>query len=100
MNITKRMNEMLNDPGAMFEAMSIDGITYPFPTNFLAVGEDNWPALRDKINAFDDERAICIGNLIKQHETGTIEERIACDAAIGSIIRKQVLGHLARIEEA
>ena len=91
------IRQLLKDPEAMWESLSVDGVEYNFDKP--RSGDANYLEQTEKMFIFDNERAIAIGNFIELHESGTVEEKIAFDAAIGSIIRRQVLAHLASINE-
>jgi len=92
--------KLLRDPAAIWEAMSADGITYPFDDNRVGLSESDRQDLQDKINGYDDAVAMSIGDLIAAHGEAHEFGQLAVDAALGEIVRKQILGHLERMPES
>jgi len=103
MSLSNEVKKLLQDSNTIWEALSADGVTYPFNDSRFGKSEKTRFEIVEEVNAFDKERALSIANLILLHEeeieNGNTENAIALDTCIGAIVRNQVIGHMKRIEE-
>jgi len=104
MSLSYEVKKLLQDTDAIWEALSIDGVSYPFDNSRFGKSDEQRMEIAEQVKVFDDERAICIANFILANQmamdTGLIDDAISADAVIGAIIRKQVVGHMERIVES
>jgi len=75
----RRFETLLSDPDNISEALSFNGIKYPFNDCFLGKTEHERAALRKRINDFDDNLARQLAVLIITKD----------DAELGRILRVQ-----------
>ena len=71
---------LLQDPDFMWEAVSVDGVQYPFPTNYMLCSKERRLELKRQQNEFDGNLAKKIGQLVKDKD----------DAELGRIFREQI----------
>ena len=95
------MNEqamkLLDDPEAIWEAISVDGVKYD---NNELKGE----AAAIYEYEYDNERALAIGNMVKlaleeNTPSGDTWKGRAADACLGAMVRNQITKHLEAIAE-
>ena len=104
MTLSPEVKDLLKDPEAIWEALSIDGVSYPFDSTLHGRNRGERKEIAAKIKNFDDERAIAIGNMVLAHHNaidgfgGKIA--IDIDAVLGAIVRKQIIKHLEKIAES
>jgi len=104
MSLTKEVKELLKDPEAIWQALSIDGVSYPFDSTLHGRNAAERKKIAKKIKIFDDKRAIAIGRMILEYQVETDSARISTaaflEATIGHMVRKQIIKHLEKIAES
>jgi hypothetical protein len=104
MTLSPEVKELLTDPEAIWQALSIDGVSYPFDSTLHGRNRGERMEIAEKIKIFDDERALMIGDLILEHrkelESSEMTQAMMTDAIIGSTVRKQIERHLEKIAES
>jgi len=100
MSLSKEVKELLQDPEAIWEALSVQGVSYPFDDELYEKTASQKREIHTKTKIFDDERAIAIGNMVLAHHNAIdgIGGKIAIDidAVLGAIVRKQIIKHLEK----
>ncbi len=103
MTLSPEVKDLLKDPEAIWEALSIDGVSYPFDSTLHGRNASERMEIAEKIKIFDDERAIAIGNTILAHNEarGSFDHNsTSIDTVLGAIVRKQIINHLEKIAES
>jgi len=103
MSLSTEVKKLLQNTDAIWEALSADGVVYPFDDSRYCKTEKQREKIAEKVKVFDEERALAIANLIllndELKDNGGYFGRLESDAALGAIVRRQVIGHMKRIEE-
>lgn len=104
MPLTKEVKDLLKDPEAIWEAMSIDGVSYPFDSTLHGRNASERKEIAAKIKIFDDGRALEIGSWILEPQEANDPDLTVkvclIDAVIGAMVRKQIIKHLEKIAES
>jgi len=104
MTLSPEVKDLLKDPEAIWEALSIDGVSYPFDSTLHGRNAAERKKIAAKIKIFDDKRAIAIGNMVLEYkvakDSSDIESLMGIDAIIGQVVREQIERHLEKIAES
>ena len=90
---------IIKRPGFVWEAQSVDGVTYPFSTNYYMMDDDRKSKVRAKVNETDDDRERLIAkrviSVLKTSDSYGISTNYA---AIGKIICKQIIDYAEKAD--
>ncbi|MEE9315998.1 MAG: hypothetical protein V3U97_02705 [bacterium] len=104
MTLSPEVKDLLQDPEAIWEALSIDGVSYPFDSTLHGRNASERMEIAEKIKIFDDEVALAVGNMILAHQeemdANAYQDDISADAVLGTIVRMQIIKHLEKIAES
>ena len=89
-NDEQPLQNLLSYPPFIWEAISVDGVTYPFSTNRFNMTEKQRAENIGMVNEYDNAVAIRIGELVVAGD----------DAELGQLVREQILGHAKQVLEA
>jgi hypothetical protein len=95
----EELEAVIKRPGFVWEAQSVDGVTYPFSTNYYRMDDDRKSEVRADVNGFDDERERLIArHVISVLKTGDNYGRATNYSAIGRIICQQIIDYAEKVE--
>jgi hypothetical protein len=105
MSLSKEVKDLLQDPEAIWQAMSIDGVSYPFDATLHGRNAEERAKIAKMVKIYDDGTAISIGNMILKRQEKVESPRLfresgRIDAVLGAMVRRQIIKHLEKIAES
>lgn len=94
--MSDQLTKLLKDADAIWEAIGPDGVRYPPHVLNDSLTASNPSSV---LHLYDKELALNLGRLARRHQDASLKRQIMLDAAIGSVIRQQIIGHLTTIAE-
>ena len=88
--ITTSPNTLLSDPEFIWEAMSIEGVSYPFDDSRYNKTKALREEIQGMVNEYDRVMALHIGELVSMGD----------DAELGRLVREQIEAHAIKVTEA